>query len=701
MAFLCLKTGLSLVRAHNELVLYNCIEVVGIILYGKNVLKPDHFMTFFQQLKRWIERATTPPKYTERDGIRYWQDRILFSLLAIGVVLGFIAYVPSVILSLAEDLWLVAVFDTAFYAWAIFLFLKRSLPFKLRAYSTIVLSYLLALILLLTVGPFGAGPVWLFFFPVVTGLFLNSRSTLIALLINTITICGLGFALYFDTLGWRRAAGFPMESWVVIGINFLLLNALSAWAIVSLLRGLQNSLLLERDALTSVEQKNRELLESNVNLQKVIDDRKRFEEALTESKEALEESELKFQDLVNMLPLSYFLIDENFKLKTVNIKMLEMFKYPSEDKNIKLPETATDFIVPEEREQVHADLVNLIENHGNSWAQYTGLTSTGEQIPIEVLASIITINQKNVGVQGIILDITERIEHEKTRKAKEIAENTNKAISEWVGFIVHELRTPISGLLQFAQLGIKKLNDSSFVRLVANLEEEYRSLIEKPDDHDTEVENQLSIKDQAEERERRFAKYFNRVHTGGYRLQRLLNELLDISKLEAGKMEFHMQKSDMKEIIRETCDEMEAAIESDNLILEITKTKAPTEIICDAFRMGQVLRNLVNNSIKFSSPGSKITIAMTETKLEKNESVYPALQTTVSDQGVGIPEDQINYVFNMFKQSRKTRIGEGSGLGLPICRQIVNAHKGKIWAESEGDRGAKIHFIVPYDNLSD
>ncbi len=659
-------------------------------------------MTSFQQLKKRIEGFTIPPKYTERDGIRYWQDRILFSLLAIGVVLGFFAYVPSVILSIIEELWLVAVADTIFYIWAMILFFKRSLPFELRAYSTIVLSYALAILLILTIGPFGAGPVWLFFFPVITGLFLNSRSTFIALLINTITICVLGIVLYNDALGWRRASGFPIESWIIIGINFLLLNTICAWAIVALLRGLQNSLLLEKKALKSVEQKNKELVESNFNLQKVIDDRKRFKKALLESKEALEESELKFQDLVNMLPLSYFLIDEEFRLKTVNIKMLEMFKYPSEDKRIKLPETATDFVIPEERDKLQADLVSLVENYGSSWAQYTGYTSTGEEIPIELLASIITINQKNVGVQGIILDITERIEHEKTRKAKEIAENTNKAISEWVGFIVHELRTPISGLLQFAQLGIKKLNDTSFVRLVSNLEEEYRSLInETPDTHDQEGDGPFSIKAQIKERERRFAKYFDRVHTGGYRLLRLLNELLDISKLEAGKMEFHMQKSDMKEIIRETCDEMEAAIESDNLMLEISKTKAPTEIVCDAFRMGQVLRNLVNNSIKFSSPGSKITISMTETRLEKNETVYPALQTTVSDQGVGIPEDQIDYVFNMFKQSRKTRIGEGSGLGLPICRQIVHAHKGKIWAESEGSHGAKIHFIVPYNNPSD
>ncbi len=650
----------------------------------------------YQQLKNWLRIVTRPPTFTERDGIKYWQDRILFSLLALGVLLGFFAFIPSLTLAIIEELWVVAIADTFFYAWAVYLFLNRSLPFSLRAYSIIVLSYLLAIILLLTIGPFGAGPVWLFFFPVVTGLFLNSRSTIISLLINTFTIFALGLVLYFDIFGWRRAAGFPMKSWIVIGINFMLLNTLAAWAIVTLLRGLQNSLQLEKDALSVVEEKNKELLESNTSLQKVIDDRKRFEKALSKSKEALEESELKFQDLVNMLPLSYFLIDTDLKIKTINIKMLEMFKYPSENKDIGLPVTATDFIIPSERSKVKTDIDDLIENYGSSWAQYTGLTSAGEEVPIEVLASIININQKNMGVQGIIIDITDRIEHERIKKAKEIAEKTNKAISEWVSFIVHELRTPISGLLQFAQLGLKKVNDAAFAKLISGLESEYHDAVNPQSDEAILVENQISIKDQIEERERRFSKYFDRVYTGGYRLQRLLNELLDISKLEAGKMQFNMKKSNMLDVIGEACDEMEAAIESDNLILKIDHSNTPTELICDAFRMGQVMRNLINNAIKFSSPGSKINISLKETQLELNSETRPALQTTVSDQGVGIPQDQIEFVFNMFKQSRKTRIGEGSGLGLPICRQIVTAHSGKIWAESKEGKGAQFHFVLPY-----
>lgn len=649
-------------------------------------------------MKELFERLITPLGVFKRDGIQYWQDRILLLLLAITVVLGFFVYVPSVALSIREELWIVVAADTLIYAWAIILFARKSLPFKLRAYSTILLSYVLAIVLLLTIGPFGAGPVWLFFFPVITGLFLNLRATIVSLAINAITIILLGLAIYFDYMNWRRSAGFPFEAWIVIGVNFIFLNTLAAVAIVSVLNGLQSSLLLEKEALASVEQKNLELEESNLKLQKVINDRKKVQQALDKSERALEESELMFQDLVNLLPLSYFLIDTELNLKYINFKTLEIFNLPNQKSDRQFPKCATELLIPSDRTEAQAAIFALIENQDTGWEQYTGLRTDGGQFPMEVLASCVSINDKIVGVQGIVLDITERIENEKIRKAKEIAEETNKAISEWVGYIVHELRTPISSLLQFAQLGLKKLNDGDFYYLIKDLEPNLPASLVDQQNQQPIVGKYEILKDQLEAREQRLTKYFDRVHSSGFRLQRMLNELLDLSKLEAGKMQFSMRQADVLKVIQEACDEMEATTESRDLVIEIQQTQATTKMVCDPFRLGQVMRNLLNNSVKFSKPGTKISVLFQTTSIRQGRESNPALQVTVSDQGIGIPHDQIGLVFDKFRQSRKTRTGEGSGLGLPICRHIITAHNGSIWAESDEDRGTKVHFTLPYTN---
>lgn len=652
-------------------------------------------MGALDKLKTGIINYTLPPINSTRQGIRYWQDRLLFILLTIGVYFGFLVYIPSVILSIVEDLWFIAIADTFIYFWTIFLFIKRSLPFYFRAYSFIILSYVLAIILLLTIGPFGAGPVWLFFFPIITSLLLNARSTIISLLINAATIIILGFILYYDTYGWRRSAGFPLESWAVIGVNFLLLNIMAAWVTVSVLNGLQNSLIQEQAALASVEHKNKELLESNIRLQSVIDDRNRFEQAL-------EASELKFQDLVNMLPLSYFLVDADLNLKYMNIKTLETFKYNNQADSKVLPKTATELLISEDRPKAVTAFAKLMQTQTNQWMQYTGLTVDGKEIPIEILASVININQKTAGVQCIVLDISERLEYEKNRKEKEIAEQTNKAISEWVAFIVHELKTPMSGLLQFADLGINKLNTRSSGQLISDFVRANHNQNEvRSEDKENTIKNFETLKNQLEYRDGKFTKYFNTIYNSGNRLLRLSDELLDLSKLESGKMQFNIIRSDLLTIINEACEEIAAITNSKMITLEFDKTSDSVEVYCDPFRIGQVIRNLLSNAIKFSNPDSKISIKLTKTQLDLKEENYPALKTTISDQGIGIPADQLDFVFEKFRQSRKSRVGEGSGLGLPICKHIITSHNGKIWAESIENKGTQVHFVLPFDNQSE
>lgn len=182
------------------------------------------------------------PRNCGRLGIRYWQERILLNLLFACAILGFVVYFPSVGLSIKENLWGVAFADTLIYLYILFLFFYTGLSYPVRAFSLSAISYILGLLLLLILGPFGGGPVWLFAFPVLTGLFLGLKIAVAALVVNIMTISTIGVLVLNGFLGWGMGVINPVEKWTVSSLNFMLLNIIVVLSITSVLKGLQNSL---------------------------------------------------------------------------------------------------------------------------------------------------------------------------------------------------------------------------------------------------------------------------------------------------------------------------------------------------------------------------------------------------------------------------------------------------------------------------
>lgn len=122
----------------------------------------------------------------------------------------------------------------------------------------------------------------------------------------------------------------------------------------------------------------------------------------------------------------------------------------------------------------------------------------------------------------------------------------------------------------------------------------------------------------------------------------------------------------------------------------------------DHAKIIQVMTNLISNAIKFTPEGSTITVSIEEATLKKRKEQIPAVQVTVKDEGVGIPEDEIETVFDKFIQSSKTKKKSGgTGLGLAICREIIVHHGGKIWAENNQDGGATFSFMIPKGEIDE
>ncbi|EGF89977.1 sensory box protein [Asticcacaulis biprosthecium C19] len=244
------------------------------------------------------------------------------------------------------------------------------------------------------------------------------------------------------------------------------------------------------------------------------------------------------------------------------------------------------------------------------------------------------------------------------RQAKEQAEASVRAKSEFLSNMSHELRTPMHAILNYAAMGEKRLTG-------------------------------LPSGDGVD----KLTKYLGNIRTAGTRLLGLLNNLLDLAKLESGKMTFDLAPTDLRGVVEQSCMELDSLVKARQLHLDVEWNAADTVITVDRGRLIQVMVNLLSNAIKFSPEGGNVSVAVEEDRY--------GLICTVSDDGPGVPEGELEHIFETFVQSSETRSGAGgTGLGLSICRQIVGAHGGRIWAENLHPKGARLAFTLPRERTA-
>jgi signal transduction histidine kinase len=232
---------------------------------------------------------------------------------------------------------------------------------------------------------------------------------------------------------------------------------------------------------------------------------------------------------------------------------------------------------------------------------------------------------------------------------KEEAEKANRMKSMFLANMSHELRTPIHGILSFAKFGIKNFTRADREKL---------------------------------------KKYFETIQESGTVLLRLVNDVLDLAKLEAGKMQLEFRDADLNMLLAKIADEFRSLTSERHIKFDCVTPNDLEIVRIDADRILQVMRNLVSNAVKFSPDNGSVIIST----CRRNG----AFVVSVSDEGVGIPNDELEAVFDKFVQSSKTRTAAGgTGLGLAISREIVQAHGGRIWAENKAEGGAVVSFEIP------
>ena len=238
-------------------------------------------------------------------------------------------------------------------------------------------------------------------------------------------------------------------------------------------------------------------------------------------------------------------------------------------------------------------------------------------------------------------------------EARDLAEEANRAKSEFLANMSHEIRTPMHGILSFASFGCKKVGAVDEAKLKT---------------------------------------YFEKIHASASRLMCLLDGVLDLSKIEVGKMRYNKSQCQIMEAVNPAISDLEAYAADKSLTLRARGDAQDAMIYADIGRINQVVRNLISNGIKFSHTGTEIVVTVTQEKDDTN----PYILMSVENKGVGIPVGELERIFDKFNQSTQTQTGAGgTGLGLAISREIVNHHGGKIWAENGKDGWTRFNVQLP------
>jgi PAS domain S-box-containing protein len=253
------------------------------------------------------------------------------------------------------------------------------------------------------------------------------------------------------------------------------------------------------------------------------------------------------------------------------------------------------------------------------------------------------------GILCVFMDISEfRNAERATREARDAAEETSRAKTEFIANISHELRTPLQSIIGFSELGLTRSGEQP--RLLAMFED---------------------------------------IHGAGQRMLSLVNDLLDVSKIDSKVGVIHLERTDLRVLVHEVAREINPLLRANELTLQVNLPDAPMRAKVDPPRYQQVIRNVLANAIKFSPLGGCIEIAGERTD-------NGDLRLVVRDEGPGIPAAELDKVFDAFVQSSQTKDGSGgTGLGLAICRKIIDAHGGSIHAENLPQRGTAFHIVVP------
>lgn len=410
-----------------------------------------------------------------------------------------------------------------------------------------------------------------------------------------------------------------------------------------------------------IHTKNGKMLIVSINSRALFNDKNEFngEEGIIRNitrrkkiEESLRISEEQFKTILQSVPDAYFLADTKGNIEDCNRSTEELTGYLREDiigKNISKLELISKEQIPKA-----VDLFeDILAERPVGPVEFELDHKSGEKTAVEIMTVPVKIRNRAL-ILGIARDITQRKKTERELLlAKQRAEAANQAKSDFLTNISHELRTPLNAIIGFSQV----LEGKHFGEL--------------------------------NDRQNSYVKV---IRESGQHLLDMINEILDLSRIESGKMKLELSHVNLKDLLENSMImiKQKCLKHSIDLSLSISQEIDDKFYQFDERRLKQVMFNLLMNAAKFTPDGGAITVDAYEK--------HPYLRLNVSDTGIGIPKKFQKKIFEPFYQIKGGIEGKtsGLGLGLNLCKRIIELHHGKIWVESEGrGRGSTFRISLP------
>jgi PAS domain S-box-containing protein len=359
-------------------------------------------------------------------------------------------------------------------------------------------------------------------------------------------------------------------------------------------------------------------------------------------------TEAKYRSLVEETSQMTFITDLEGRFTYASPRLKKVIGYDDED----IIGKQFAFIYDEEwrKNTIKFYIQQLLDNKAETEYVFPVKTKDGNKIWFEQIATLVKKDGEVRGFQCVLHDITDRVNTEQTMlEAARIATEAKEMQQNFLGKMSHEIRTPMNGVV-------------GMVNLLRNTE--------------------LSEKQRL---------YVDTIRESAGNLLRILNDILDLSKIEAGKMTFEETEFDLVKLVNSVILNIRPGADDKKLIVaSYIDDRIPRTIVADPLRLNQVLLNLAGNALKFTERGSIVI----RVELQSMNDSGMMLKFSVSDSGIGIPRDKQSSIFESFAQADTftTRKYGGSGLGLTIARQLIEQQGGTIDLQSEEGKGTIFYF---------
>jgi len=584
---------------------------------------------------------------TGKTGLSYWREKVLMTILIVGLVSALLVFIPMTLMAIREHLWMIVVLNGSVSACAVVVLFRRDMPYRIRAGFTLLLAFVLGFYVVYYFGLFSGGPVCLFAAAVLAGLLLGSKAAVTVLIFNGLTLLVFG---WLAATG-RWAQGLPFFPSILRGVvalsTYLLMNAITAISAAVLVRGMDDLASREHSA-------NEHLRQEHERLKQEMDGRTRAEIALRESERQYRLLAENASDIIWTLDL------ETSRLNYVSPSVLRMRGFSPLEV---MKQSLAEILAPESMERVTRILEEELTRDGEAGVdpkrsrtlEIQQRNKDGSYTWVEATMSFIRDEQgRPKEILGVTRDISGRKQAEEERKAlQDKLQQAEKmeAIATLAGGIAHQFNNALAvvmGRLELIELGLP----------------------------DTEIST-----------------HFSPAKKSAHRMVELTSQLLAYAR--GGK--YQARALSMSRFVRETLPLIEhtlhpwVQVETD-LPLDLS------EVIADPTQMQMVLSALISNSNEAMSEAGRIRISARDVELDmaflkKHSGLQPGpyVCLCIEDDGKGMDEETRSRIFEPFFTTHFV----GRGLGMASVYGVIENHGGAITVASEPGRGTTVQIYLP------